>query len=132
METRITDLDYEKVVSAEGRNVFIFLDPPYYSTKNSGLYGKNGHLHKSFDHERFAETMKKCKYKWLITYDDSEFIRKLFSFANIKSWNLTYGMRNVTSESNQIGKELFISNYSFKKVKRKENSEVSSRQLLQV
>ena len=132
LETRITDLDYEKVVSAEGRNVFIFLDPPYYSTKNSGLYGKNGHLHKSFDHEIFAETMKKCKYKWLITYDDSEFIRKLFSFANIKSWNLTYGMRNVTSESNQIGKELFISNYSFKKVKRKENSEVSSRQLLQV
>lgn len=132
LETRITDLDYEKVVSLEGRNVFIFLDPPYYSTKNSGLYGKNGHLHKSFDHERFAETMKKCKHKWLITYDDSEFIRKLFSFANIKSWNLTYGMRNVSLESNQIGKELFISDYSLEKMKKKEVSEVSSKHLVQV
>jgi DNA adenine methylase len=132
LETKITDLDYEKVVSAEGRNVFIFLDPPYYSTKNSGLYGKNGHLHKNFDHERFADVMKSCRQYWLITYDDSEFIRKLFSFANIKSWDLTYGMRNVTAKSNQIGKELFIANYSFKKIKRKEYSEVSSKYLLQI
>jgi len=130
--TKTTNLDYEEVVSAEGQKVFIFLDPPYYSTTKSALYGKNGHLHKTFDHKRFAEVMKNCRHYWLITYDDSKFIRKLFSFANIKSWNLTYGMRNVTSESNQIGKELFISNYSFKKVKRKEDSEVSSRQLLQV
>lgn len=130
--TKITDLDYDKVVSAEGQNAFIFLDPPYYSTKNSGLYGKNGHLHKSFDHERFAETMKKCKHKWLITYDDSEFIKKLFSFANIKSWDLTYGMRNVSPESNQIGKELFISNYSLEKIKKREDFEASSKHLLQV
>jgi DNA adenine methylase len=27
------------------------------------------------------------------------------------SWNLTYGMRNVTDSSDQNGKELFISNY---------------------
>jgi len=27
------------------------------------------------------------------------------------SWNLTYGMRNVNDTSDQIGKELFISNY---------------------
>lgn len=55
--------------------------------------------------------MCKCNHKWLITYDDSKFVREIFSFANIISWDLTYGMRNVTSNSNQIGKELFISNY---------------------
>ena len=55
--------------------------------------------------------MKKCQHKWLITYDDSQYIRKLFSFANIIPWNLTYGMRNVTKNSNQKGEELFISNY---------------------
>jgi DNA adenine methylase len=112
-EVKITNYDYEEVVKAEGDNVFIFLDPPYYSTAKSGLYGKNGHLHKSFDHYRFAEIMRKCKHKWLITYDDSKFIRDIFSFANIVSWDLTYGMRNVTPKSNQIGKELFIANYSF-------------------
>lgn len=109
--SKITNFDYEELVRKEGENVFIFLDPPYYSATKSALYGKNGNLHKSFDHERFAETMRNCEHKWLITYDDSNYIRKLFSFANIIPWDLTYGMRNVTKSSNQTGKELFISNY---------------------
>ncbi|MCL2776043.1 MAG: hypothetical protein FWD71_22265, partial [Oscillospiraceae bacterium] len=45
------------------------------------------------------------------TYDDSEYVRELFSFAKITPWNLTYGMRNITENSDQTGKELFISNY---------------------
>jgi DNA adenine methylase len=77
----------------------------------SALYGKNGNLHKSFDYKRFAENMKNCPHKWLITYDDSQYIRDLFSFATIQNWNLTYGMRNITENSDQNGKELFISNY---------------------
>ena len=55
--------------------------------------------------------MRNCKHKWLITYDDSDYIRELFSFANIIPWNLTYGMRNVSPGSDQKGEELFISNY---------------------
>jgi DNA adenine methylase len=121
-DVKITNLDYQKVVEApnsdgiDNENVFVFMDPPYYSATNSGLYGKGGtslfgysmrNLHKKFDHLRFAEVIKKCKYKYLITYDDSPFIRKLFSFANIMPWNLTYGMRQYDN----VGKELFISNY---------------------
>jgi DNA adenine methylase len=113
-DTTITNYDYEALLKSEGENVFIFLDPPYYSATKSALYGKNGNLHKSFDHKRFAENMKNCNHKWLITYDDSEYIRELFSFANIVPWNLTYGMRNITENSDQIGKELFISNYALK------------------
>ena len=109
--TRITNLDYEELVNSPGENVYIFLDPPYHSATKSALYGKNGNLHKGFDHRRFAEIMKNCKHKWLITYDDSPYIKDLFSFAYIKSWNLTYGMRNQTPVSNQKGEELFISNY---------------------
>lgn len=109
---KITNIDYKKLLFQKGKNVFIFLDPPYYSATKSALYGKNGNLHKSFNHVEFAENIKKCPHRWLITYDDSEYIRKLFSFANITSWNLTYGMRNINENSNQNGKELFISNYS--------------------
>jgi DNA adenine methylase len=119
----ITNYDYEEVIKKEGENVFVFLDPPYYSATKSALYGKNGHLHKLFDHERFASTMKNCKHKWLITYDDSEYIRNLFSFANIQSWNLTYGMRNITENSDQKGKELFISNYALR------NKQIKNKQL---
>ncbi len=114
VNTTISNLDYEEVISIDGKDVFLFLDPPYYSATKSALYGKNGNLHKTFDHQRFANVMKRTKHKWLITYDDSDYIRTLFSFANIKMWDLTYGMRNVNKESNQLGKELFISNYSLK------------------
>lgn len=124
-------MDYEEVVKAEGENVFIFLDPPYFSATKSALYGKNGKLHKGFDHERFAETMKSCNHKWLITYDNCEYIKDLFSFANISEWNLMYGMRNVnsakpnqTETSNQLGKEIFIANFelSKRKVAKKEQA----------
>lgn len=111
--SKITNLDYEELVKQDGENVFIFLDPPYFSATKSALYGKNGNMHKFFDHQKFAETMKNCKHKWLITYDDSEYIRELFSFANIIPWDLTYGMRNINKGSDQKGKELFISNYLY-------------------
>ena len=110
-KTKITNLDYQNILEAEGEKVFIFLDPPYYSSTKSALYGKNGNTHKTFDHERFARVLKKTKHKWLITYDDSEYIKNLFSFAYINEWNLTYGMRNVGGNKNQKGRELFISNY---------------------
>lgn len=112
--TKITNFDYEILVKEKGENVFIYLDPPYYSATKSALYGKNGELHKSFDHERFAKLMQKSPHKWLITYDDCEYIRSLFSFAHIANWNLTYGMRNVLESSSQIGNELLISNFKIK------------------
>lgn len=116
VNTKISNLDYQEVVSADGEDVFMFLDPPYYSSTKSALYGKNGNLHKTFDHERFATVMKQTKHRWLITYDDSEYIRNLFSFANITAWDLTYGMRNVNRKSDRLGKELIITNYSFEEV----------------
>ena len=110
-DAKITNHDYQKLLNPDGDNVFIFLDPPYHSATKSALYGKRGTLHKGFDHYLFAEKMSACKHNWLITYDDSPYIRSLFSFAHIIPWDLTYGMRNVNSNSDQRGKELFISNY---------------------
>jgi DNA adenine methylase len=123
-DTKITNLDYEEVVTAEGENVFIFLDPPYFSATKSALYGKNGKLHKGFDHERFAQVMKNCNHKWLITYDNCSYIKDLFSFANIAEWNLMYGMRNQTENSDQLGKEIFIANFALdnKKIAKKEQA----------
>jgi DNA adenine methylase len=101
----ITHGDYEKLLFEGGDGVFIFLDPPYYSTTKSKLYGKNGELHLNFDHKRFANNMRQCKHLWLITYDDCVEIRELFSFAYIYHWELQYWM------SAKKGKELIITNY---------------------
>jgi DNA adenine methylase len=109
--TIITNLDYQQLIDAPGEGVFIFLDPPYLSATKSKLYGKNGDLHTSFDHQRFAKAMESCSHKWLITYDDSDEIRKLFSFAQIIEWDLQYGMNNYKQEKASKGKELMIKNY---------------------
>lgn len=111
-ETLITNFDYSCCLTKEGENVFIFLDPPYYSTIKSRLYGRNGCNHIFFDFEKFAEQMKYCRHNWLITLDDNEYIRNLFSFATITPWSLQYGMNNVGSQVSEKGKELFIYNYS--------------------
>jgi len=107
----ITHGDYEDVLNAPGENVFIFLDPPYLSVKESRLYGKRGNLHTDFNHQRFADVMKRCPHRWLITYDDSPVIRDLFSFANISEWQLQYGMNNYKQGKADKGNELFIRNY---------------------
>ena len=99
---------------------FIFLDPPYAKQESSGLYGKNGDMHKGFPHEHFAEFTKAMKCKWFVTYDDSVIVRKLFSgntyFGNpcyFKPFRIPggYTMAERNAEDALAGEELFISNY---------------------
>lgn len=113
LNARITNTDFRDVVSAEGKNVFIFLDPPYKTAQK--LYGKNGELH-AFPHKDLAKLLKQTKHKFLITYDDCEEIRSLYKWANmtptVKEWSLRYGMNNCSTEGKcKVGAELFISNY---------------------
>lgn len=110
-DVKITHLDYREVLKDGEKNVFTFLDPPYFKATKSRLYGKNGILHTEFNHKEFACAVKECKHSWLITYDDSPEIRKNFSFANIYEWELQYGMNNYKQGKAEKGNELFISNY---------------------
>lgn len=110
-DVKITNQDYTQLLDARGDNVFLFLDPPYLVATRSRLYGLNGMLHTSFDHQRFADEMKRCPHQWLITYDDSAEIRKNFSFAFQDEWQLQYGMNNYKRASAAKGNELFLSNY---------------------
>jgi DNA adenine methylase len=111
INTQITNLDYGHLLEKPGKDVFIFLDPPYLSNRDSKLYGKKGNLHTFFDHKRFAQLMKNCPHQWLITYDDCEEVRNNFSFASIYEWKLQYGMNNYKQEKAKKGDELFITNY---------------------
>ncbi len=108
---KITHLDYGEILLEGGKEVFTFLDPPYFKATKSKLYGKKGILHTDFSHDEFAIEMKKCNHSWLITYDDSPQIRENFTFANIYDWELQYGMNNYKQGKADKGSELFISNY---------------------
>lgn len=112
-DVTITNKDYQHLLLEGGSDVFLFLDPPYLSARKSQLYGKNGDLHKQFEHERFAEDVQKCHHKWLITCDDTPEMRELFDFAEIIPWRLYYGMTNVNRPNAVNGKEIFILNYDY-------------------
>jgi len=121
--------DYTYLLEKEGENVFIFLDPPYFSATKSRLYGKKGVLHTGFDHERFYESLKICKHKWLITYDNSEYIKERYKDFYILDWELQYGMNNYKSKTAAKGKEVLIGNFDFvtmaeTKKKRKGSTEI--------
>ena len=108
---KITQLDYRQLLRNGDETIFTFLDPPYFKATKSRLYGKNGVLHTSFNHDEFAQEMNQCKHSWLITYDDSPEIRKNFMYANIYEWQLQYGMNNYKQVKAEKGNELFITNY---------------------
>lgn len=100
--------DFTYLINQPGADVFLFLDPPYYAATKSKLYGKNGILHTEFDHRLLADSLKESPHKWLITYDNSPYIRDLYKgFAQLP-WRLQYGMTNSTSAA---GNELLIANY---------------------
>lgn len=108
----ITNLDFEDVIKDNNHhNIFLFLDPPYYNNAKSKLYGKKGNLHSEFSHERFIKTVKESPHKWLITYDNSEFIKHNFQEFYTQEWELQYGMNNYKKSSAKKGKELLITNY---------------------
>ncbi len=107
--TKITNLDFKDIIREPGKDVFLFLDPPYYTANR--LYGHGGSLH-LFDHEGLAALLHASKHRFLITYDDCQEIRDLYSWANIVPWSLQYGMNNCNlNNESKIGAELFISNY---------------------
>jgi DNA adenine methylase len=108
-KTRITSVDYQELVTAPGDDVFMFLDPPYFTATK--LYGHSGSLH-AFDHWKLAKLLKTTNHRFLITYDDCDEIRELYSWAKIQGWKLQYGMNNCNLDrKSRIGSELLITNY---------------------
>ncbi|MDB9315142.1 DNA adenine methylase [Spirulina sp. CS-785/01] len=107
----ILNQDYAVLLQKPGEDVFIFLDPPYYSVTKSKLYGKKGNLHTAFDHERFLRELTNCSHRWLMTYDDSEYIRDCYKDFYQLPWDLQYGMNNYKQGKAEIGKELLIANF---------------------
>ncbi|TFI50856.1 DNA adenine methylase [Mastigocladus laminosus UU774] len=113
-DIKITNLDYSQLLTTEEKDVFLFLDPPYLMATKSKLYGREGNLHIHFDHQNFAEIVKKCHHNWLITYDNSPQIRDNFQSMNVCEWELQYGMNNYKQSGAAKGKELIITNYQHK------------------
>ena len=109
---KITNLDYSEVMNEDGSDdTFVFLDPPY--DIKDFLYGKNREMHRSFDHDKFAEEVYKCKHKFMITYNLNDRLCQLYKDYNLKEWKLRYSMahRGDKGTDENIKTELLITNY---------------------
>lgn len=99
---------YEELGDVQGveeRHDLLFLDPPYMLEKSS-LYGKNGDLHKDFNHDALYEYVEAYTIPFILTYNDCPEIRSLYSDYIIREAHWSYGM-NSSKKSNEI----IITNY---------------------
>jgi DNA adenine methylase len=109
-------MNYENIINESGKDVFIYVDPPYYVntllSKTSQLYRHNFAIE---DHQKLAEVLTRSKHKILISYDDCDFIRDLYQGWNIEKAEWTYcgtsSSEDATTKTKKKGKELLIRNY---------------------
>jgi DNA adenine methylase len=70
----VENKDFEALIRQYDRDdAFFYCDPPYYMTE--------GHYAVEFlktDHQRLRDTLAGCKGKWMVSYNDCEFIRELY------------------------------------------------------
>lgn len=112
----ITNTDYSCHLLIENnicpQKTVIYLDPPYALEKKSmKLYGNHGDRHKHFDFERFAENVNRCKFRCLISLNDTEEVRQLFKDFIIVPFEKYHSMKYGGTGNHKIGKELLIANY---------------------
>ena len=78
---------------------FVYLDPPYYA-KGGQLYLNH---YTPNDHATFAKFLKTAQFTWVMSYDNVQEIRKIYSSYRLVTFKLGYSARSF-----RIGKELLI------------------------
>lgn len=116
---KLTCLDFEQVINNAPDGAFLLVDPPYYNTSQDKFYSVR---FSKKDHYRLVEVLKKNndRLQFLLTYDDNEDVRKMYSWCPIitpRKWfytiNRTDDQKNKTKRKGRRkkGNEIFILNY---------------------
>lgn len=104
---RITNYSYEQVVSESGKDVVLYLDPPYL-IKGKQCYEKHFNLE---DHQKFAKNVVSCGHRYIVTVDDCVELRSIWTELVDKQCVLTetwlYSMSDFR-DKNREGKEMFV------------------------
>lgn len=82
-------------------NTFVYIDPPYYE-KGPSLYR---YYYDDRQHRELANFIKKKAYPWLVSYDDSAVIQKMYKKNRKQPIYLDYSVN-----TKRTAKELLISN----------------------
>lgn len=96
--SNLDGLAFVKKIDDKREDIFIYLDPPYYQ-KGSDLYMN---FFVQSDHEKLAKNVHKLKKKWMVSYDNNDFILNLYAKKSKVRYNLSQ------SASNRVGNEVLI------------------------
>ena len=74
-DTVVENKDFEALIRQYDReNAFFYCDPPYYETE-----GHYAVVFRKEDHTRLRDALAVSKGKWMVSYNDCEFIRELYA-----------------------------------------------------
>lgn len=96
--SNLDGLSFLGKLNKKREDVFIYLDPPYYQ-KGADLYMN---FYSKVDHEKLSKYVHKMKNKWMVSYDNHDFILNLYAKQNKIVYKLSQ------SASNRIGDEILI------------------------
>lgn len=100
----IENKDFEDlIISQDKEKTLFYLDPPYYETEK---YYQNVDFKKE-DHVRLYNLLKNVKGKFILSYNDCDYIRELYKDYNIKE---VCRFNNLSFKTKEF-KELIITNY---------------------
>lgn len=96
---RITNHDFEPLLTDTSRQALIYLDPPYF-IKGKGLYQYNMDVD---DHVRLSCVLKHTPHPFVLSYDDCEEVRELYGgWTTIKLLPFDYTSRNQVKTQNEL------------------------------
>lgn len=119
-DTVIENKDFEALIHQYDRpNAFFYCDPPYYETE--------GHYEVVFrkeDHVRLRDTLKGIQGKFMVSYNDCEYIRELYRDFQIEAVTRINNMAQ-RYESGSEFLEVLIANYDMGERKKNQPRQIS-------
>lgn len=124
----LCNYDFEKIITELDDDFFLFIDPPYYSSDQDKFYNV---IFSHDDHLRLSRVLKENqhRFKFLITYDNSDEVRELYKWCHSlssKEWYYTLSrtddqkngkkLKDGFRNSRNKGQELFITNYDMETI----------------
>lgn len=110
-DVKIENTDYKEIFRCyDAHNNFFYLDPPYQENTSSGRKREYAH---NFNIDDFRDLKRCCldmKGKFLMSINNTPFIRKLFKDFNITTIAHTWGTKSRVGSNNSV-EELLVSNY---------------------
>lgn len=93
-DNRCTNKDFAELIE-DSSDAFIYLDPPYYD-KGGELYQ---HAFTTKDHERLATKLKNSTNPWLLSYDECDEIKELYSWAHYTILPVNYSINSSRTKN---------------------------------